>query len=62
MQYDYEGRGSNLSHSVGYVVPRREYFISFNFNYFMYASITVRKAWVHLPVEQTERPDHLSFT
>jgi len=28
----------------------------------MYAAIVVSNGWVHLPVEQTGRPDHLSFT
>jgi len=28
----------------------------------MYAASIVRKGWVHLPVEQTGRPDQLSST
>jgi len=28
----------------------------------MYAASIVRSGWVHLPVEQRGRPDHLSFT
>jgi len=38
------------------------YFILFHFTYFINAAIIVGNGWVHLPVEQTGRPDHLSFT
>jgi len=27
----------------------------------MYVASIVRNGWVHFPVEQTGRPDHLSF-
>jgi len=30
--------------------------------YFIYADIIVRNGWLHLPVEQTGRPDRLLFT
>jgi len=30
--------------------------------YFIYAANIARNGWVHLPVEQTGRPAHLSFT
>ena len=38
------------------------YFVPVHFNYFTYADSIVRNGWVHLPVKQTGRPDHLSFT
>jgi len=36
--------------------------ILFYFVYFIYAASIVRNGWVHLPDEQTGRPDHLTFT
>jgi len=41
----------------GLVVPRRDDSI-----HFIYAASTVSNGWIHLPVEQTGRPNHLSFT
>ena len=53
----------STSHST--VVPRRDNFICsipFHFIYFIYADSIVRNGWVHLPVEETGRSDHLSLT
>jgi len=38
------------------------YFVPFPFNHFPYAASIGRNGCVLLPVEQTARPDHLSFT
>jgi len=37
-------------------------FIRFNFNYFIHAAKIVRNVWMHLPGEQPERSNQLSFT
>jgi len=47
------------------VVSRREtsaLFYSFHFIHFINAAIIVSIGWVHLPVEQTGRPDRQSLT
>jgi len=38
------------------------YSISFHSIHFIHAASIARSGWVHLPIEQTGRPDHLLFT
>ena len=66
-QLNWKRKTANNWSPVDTVVPRRENFILFYFIPFysihcIHAASIARNGWVQLPVEQTGRPDHLSFT